>query len=64
MTQQRTPESPKDKAEGSERAPMERFRDLARGLLNVTPEQVREEQARYEESEDRKRRPPLTLNRS
>lgn len=35
---------------------MERFRDLTRGLLNVTPEQVRGEQVRYEETEDRKRR--------
>lgn len=62
MTQRPPPESPKDKAEEGARAPMDRFRDLARGLLNVTPEQVKGEQARYEENEDRKRRPRLSNN--
>lgn len=39
---------------------MQRFEDLARGLLRVAPEQLRDEQTRYErESSDGKRRPRL-----
>lgn len=45
------PERPNGKAEGNESAsPMDKFHSLTRRLLKVTPEQVREEQRRYEES--------------
>lgn len=42
---------------------MMRFEDLTRGLLRVAPEQVKDEQARYEEeNSDGKRRPRLRTN--
>ncbi len=63
MTEKPSPErqdDDRDEADGI--APMERFRSLARRLVTVSPEKVAEEQARYDEEEDRKRRPRLTPN--
>ncbi len=57
---QPTPERPNGSTEESEVTPMQRFKKLARGLLRVAPEQVRDEQARYEDgNSDGKRRPRL-----
>ena len=60
MTEKPPPERQSDKAEESADTPMQRFENLARGLLRVAPEQVRDEQARYEEENSNgKRRPRL-----
>ncbi len=49
-----------DKAEASETTPMERFRNLARRLVSVTPEEVAKEQAKYESAKTSSpRRGPL-----
>lgn len=58
MTEKPSPNSPSDRENGP--SPMARFTDLARRLVTVSPEKVAEEQARYDEAEDRKRRPRLT----
>jgi len=62
MTEKPSPESPSDRAVESEPSPMARFTDLARRLVTVSPKKVAEEQAKYDESEDKKRRPRLTPN--
>lgn len=59
MTEKPSPNSPGVRAEESEPSPMAKFTDLARRLVTVAPEKVAEEQARYDEAEDRKRRPRL-----
>ena len=41
---------------------MRRFEDLARGLLSVKPDDLKEERARYDEDEDRQRRGRLKPN--
>lgn len=51
---------PDDRTGESEPSPMAKFTDLARRLVTVSPEKVAEEQARYDEAEDKKRRPKLT----
>ncbi len=55
--------SPERESHGSdvdgEPSPMARFADLARRLVNVPPAKVAEEQAKYDEAEDKKRRPRL-----
>lgn len=60
MTEKPSPNSPDDRGVASEPSPMARFTDLARRLVTVSPEKVAEEQARYDEAEDKKRRPRLT----
>lgn len=62
MTEKPSPESPGDRGAASEPSPMARFTDLARRLVTVSPEKVAEEQAKYDEAEERKRRPRLTPN--
>jgi len=62
MTEKPSPESPSDRSGESEPNPMARFTELARRLVTVAPERVAEEQAKYDEEEDRKRRPRLTPN--
>lgn len=62
MTEKPSPESPGDKAGESGPSPMARFTDLARRLVTVSPAKVAEEQAKYDEAEERKRRPRLTPN--
>lgn len=62
MTEKPSPESPGDRDGESEPSPMARFTDLARRLVTVSPEKVAEEQAKYDEAEERKRRPRLTPN--
>lgn len=50
------PERPNGNTEGSgEDAPLNRFQKLTRQLLKVSPEQLREEQRRYERARDEKR---------
>ena len=61
MTEKPSPESQSDRGAASEPSPMARFTDLARRLVTVPPEEVAEEQAKYE-AEERKRRPRLTPN--
>ncbi len=61
MTEKPSPERPDgDRDAASEPSPLTRFTDLARRLVTVAPERVAEEQAKYDEEEDRKRRPRLT----
>lgn len=49
MTERREPEhTPKGQDEDDGAAAMERFRDLTRGLLKVTPEKLRDERERYD----------------
>ncbi len=60
MMEKPSPNSPDDRVGENEQSPMERFVSLARRLVTVSPEKVAEEQARYDEAEDRKRRPKLT----
>ncbi len=63
MTEKPSPERPNpDRDVASGPSPMARFTNLARKLVNVPPEKVAEELARYDESEDKKRRPRLTPN--
>ena len=60
MTEKPPPERRSDKVAENVETPMQRFQNLARGLLRVAPDQVKDEQARYEEeNNDGKRRPPL-----
>ena len=57
MTERHEPEhTPKGGEEESGGAAMERFRDLTRGLLKVTPDQLREERDRYAEDAASKKR--------
>ena len=49
MTEKPPPEGWSDKDAESGKTAMQRFQDLARGLLRVTPDQIKGEQARYEE---------------
>lgn len=60
MTEKPSPNSLDDKDAENEPSPMAKFTDLARRLVTVSPEKVAEEQERYDEAEDRKRRPRLT----
>ena len=62
MTEKPSPESQSDRDGEGEPGPMARFTDLARRLVTVSPEKVAEEQAKYDEAEERKRRPRLTPN--
>lgn len=62
MTEKPSPESRSDRDGESGPSPMARFTDLARRLVTVSPEKVAEEQAKYDEAEERKRRPRLTPN--
>ena len=62
MTEKPSPESQSDRGAASELSPMARFTDLARRLVTVSPEKVAEEQAKYDEAEERQRRPRLTPN--
>ena len=55
MTEKPSPERLSDKEEASGPSPMTRFTDLARRLVTIPPEKVAEEQAKYDEEEDRKR---------
>ena len=57
---ERLPEGSEGKTEASGSTPMERFRNLTRGLLKVTTKQVNAEQRRYEKRDKDKRRPTLT----
>ncbi len=63
MTEKPSPERESHGSDGEgEPSPMARFADLARRLVNVSPAKVAEEQAKYDEAEERKRRPRLTPN--
>ena len=62
MTEKPSPESPGDRAGENGASPMANFVNLARRLVNVSPEKVAEEQAKYDAEEERKRRPRLTPN--
>jgi len=63
MTEKPSPERlDGDRDAASEPSPMARFTHLARRLVTVSPEKVAEERVRYDEEEDRKRRPRLTPN--
>jgi hypothetical protein len=54
MAKKPPPAECEDKAEASgdpkPETPMERFKSLTRGLLNVSPDQLQEEQRRYRDS--------------
>lgn len=49
MTEKPLPERQNDKEEGNERSPMQKFEGLAKRLLRVDPQKVRDEQERYNE---------------
>lgn len=56
MTERHEPEhTPKGQDEDGGAAAMERFRDLTRGLLKVTPDKLRDERERYEQEAALKR---------
>lgn len=59
MTEKPSPESPDDRAGQSEASPMANFVNLARRLVNVPPEKVAEEQAKYDAEVNRERRSKL-----
>ncbi len=62
MSEKPSPESQSDKAGESVESPMRRFEDLARGLLRVRPDQLKDEQARYVQDDNRQRRGKLKGN--
>lgn len=56
MEKQPPPETDTGKDAGSaDASPMDKFHGLTRRLLKVTPEQIREEQRRYEEAKGSKK---------
>lgn len=59
MKPERLSEGSEGKTEASGSTPMEKFRNLTRGLLKVSSKQVRDEQRRYEKRDKDKRRPTL-----
>ena len=59
MTERHEPEhTPKGRDEDGGAAAMDRFRDLTRGLLKVTPNQLRDERERHEQEAALKRSGP------
>jgi hypothetical protein len=50
-----TPEREDDKGEGSDDSPMDRFKNLARRVVNVSNRRVMEERAKEERAKDRAR---------
>ena len=57
MTERHEPEhTPKGRDEDDGAAAMDRFRDLTRGLLKVTPNRLRDERDRHEAVRSEKRK--------
>ena len=59
MMEKPSPESPGDRAGEGEASSMANFVNLARRLVNVSPEKVAEEQAKYDAETERKKRSKL-----
>jgi hypothetical protein len=60
MTGKPPPEGRSDKDAEGDQTPMEKFRTLARELVRVAPDRLKEELARYKQ--DGKRHPKLKAN--
>lgn len=61
MTKSPPPPESHDKAEDDE-SPMAKFTKLAKGILSITPDQLKAEQARYDDRAVNKKRPRLKSN--
>lgn len=57
MTNQRKPPESENASTGANEGgtPLDRFRDLTKRILRVTPEQLKKEQRRYEKAKGTKR---------